>query len=365
MGFQISYAIGLVTMGGLLDKLGVKIIYAIAIAIWSIAGMFHAVAQSVFAFVTARFTLGIGEAANFPCAVKTVTEWFPKRERAFATGLFNSGTNVGAILTPILIPLIVQLWNWKMAFLITGASGIVWLIFWIAFYRKPENSKNLKPCEWKYITQDGKESAETIPWSKIIRHKQTLGICLARFVTDPIWWFLLLWLPKFLYSKYGIDLKNVGLPLFTIYAISMGGSLFGGWFSSHLIKKGRNPVATRKLTIFIMALLVVPIFFASQASNLWLAVILVTMGAFAHQGFAANIFTIVSDIYPKNAVGSMIGLSGFAGAIGGILFSGAVGLILQWTGSYYILFGIASIAYLVCWLSLKLLVPDNEMIEIK
>jgi ACS family hexuronate transporter-like MFS transporter len=364
MGFQAAYAIGLLVMGNLLDKLGIKLVYGIAIAIWSLAGMFHAAAQSVYAFIAARFTLGIGEAANFPAAVKTVTEWFPKRERALATSIFNTGTNVGAMLTPILIPLITIKWDWKVAFLITGASGFVWLLFWIVLYKQPAIAKGLKSSEKEYILQDGKETAEKVPWKKVIPYKQTLGICLARFVTDPIWWFILFWVPKFLNENFQINLSNVGLPLFTIYTISIAGSIFGGWFSSHLVKAGKIPVIARKITIFILAIIVIPIFFASNASNLWLAVTLVTLGAFVHQGFAANIFTIVSDIYPKKAVGSMIGISGFAGSLGGFIFSKIVGDILQNTGSYFLLFGFASMAYLLSWLFLFIFVPNNKKIEI-
>ena len=365
MGFTIAYAIGLISMGGLIDKIGTKLGYIISITVWSLAGMFHAVARNVIAFKIARFTLGIGESANFPAAVKTVTEWFPKRERALATGIFNSGTSIGAMITPLIIPVIALKWGWQSAFLVTGASGFIWLIFWIILYKKPEVNSRLKDSERAYILQDGIEPAEKVPWKKIFYYRQTLGICLARFLTDPIWWFFLYWLPKFLDKTYHLDLHTVGLPIFIIYTVSIAGSIFGGWLSSHFIKQGKKPVASRKLTILFLAILVVPIFFASTASHLWTAVALITLATFAHQGYAANIYTIVSDIYPKNAVGSMIGLSGFAGAIGGSLFSVVVGFILHFTGSYYIVFGIASVSYLLCWLSLKLLVPDGQTISIK
>jgi len=364
MSFQAAYAIGLISMGGLLDKIGTKAGYIIAITIWSIAGMFHAAARSVISFVLARFTLGIGESANFPAAVKTVAEWFPKRERAFATGIFNSGTNIGAIITPLIIPFIALKWGWQWAFISTGALGFIWLIFWALFYKRPENSTRLKPDERKYILQDGEEISKRIPWVKIFPHKQTLGICLARFVTDPVWWFFLYWLPKFLDTNHGIDLSNIGLPLIIIYLISDGGAITGGWLSSFFIRRGKDPVAARKLAILLLALLVVPIFFASVTAHMWMAVGLISMATFAHQGYASNIFTIVSDVYPKDAVGSMIGLSGFAGAVGGVVFSFLVGLILELTGSYYIVFGIASIAYLLCWIVLKLFVPDNKTIII-
>ncbi len=365
MGFQIAYAIGLVSMGSLLDKIGTKTGYTIAMALWSLAGMLHAASRSVFSFFSSRFLLGIGQSANFPASVKTVAEWFPKKERALATGIFNAGTNVGAILTPLLIPLIAIQWGWKWAFISTGLLGFVWLFFWLPVYTKPEANKRLKKAEKDYILQDEQEKPVIkLPWKKIVWHKQTLGICLARFFTDPIWWFFLYWLPKFLFSKHGIDLSHIGLPLIVIYVVSIGGSITGGWISSYLINKGKNVVAARKTTIFIMALLVVPIFMASQTSHMWVAVALISMATFAHQGYAANIFTIVSDIYPKSAVGSVVGLSGFAGAVGGILFAPAVGFILEYTGSYYIVFGIASVAYLLCWLSLKIWVPDHSLVKV-
>jgi ACS family hexuronate transporter-like MFS transporter len=363
MAFQIAYAIGLLTTGSILDRIGTKRGFSIAIILWSLAGMAHAAARSVFTFAVARFALGIGESANFPAAVKTVAEWFPKKERALATGIFNSGPNVGAILTPLIIPIIALNSGWKWAFISTGLLGFVWLIFWMLFYEKPEINEKLSDEERQFILQDEEEpEIEKIPWKKIIAHRQTLGICIARFVTDPIWWFFLYWLPKFLNSNYGIDLSNIGLPLIVIYLVSIGGSIFGGWLSSTLINRGKNPVAARKLTILVMAFFVLPIFLVSSISNMWLSVGLISMATFAHQGYAANIFTLVSDIFPKNAVGSVVGVSGFAGAIGGVLFSAAVGLILEYTGNYYVVFAIASLAYMLCWLALKLLVPDDKKI---
>jgi MFS transporter, ACS family, hexuronate transporter len=366
MAFQIAYAIGMISMGTLLDKIGTRLGFIISISLWSLAGMAHAAARSVFSFSLARFALGIGESANFPAAIKTVAEWFPKKERAVATGIFNSGPNVGAILVPLMIPAIALKWGWQMAFIITGVLGFIWLLFWIPLYRKPELQKRLTETERTYILQDEQEpETKKLPWKSIISFKQTWGICLARFLTDPIWWFFLYWLPKFLNSNYNINLTNIGLPLIVIYVVSIGGSILGGVISSGLINRGMKPVKARKNTIFLMALLVVPIFFASLTANLWVAVLLISMATFAHQGYAANIFTIVSDIFPKNAVGSVTGLAGFAGAVGGILFSAAVGLILELTGSYYVIFGIASVAYLLCWLSLYLLVPNNQVIKIK
>jgi len=366
MAFQAAYAIGLISMGTLLDKIGTRLGFIVSVALLSVAGMFHAAFSTVAAFAVARFSLGIGASANFPAAIKTIAEWFPKKERALATGLFNAGSNFGAILTPLIIPLIALKWGWQWAFISAGALGFVWLLFWIPMYRKPELTKLLSETERNYILQDEQEpETQKLPWKSIVSYKQTWGICLARFLTDPIWWFFLYWLPKYLHSNFHVDLTQIGLPLIVIYVVSIGGSIFGGWLSSFLIKRGKNPLAARKQTIFFMALLVVPIFFTSFISNVWLAVLLISMATFAHQGYAANIFTIVSDIYPKNAVGTVTGLSGFAGAIGGVLFSGAVGLILQITGSYYVVFAIASMAYLLCWLSLHLLVPNNKKIELR
>jgi len=366
MAFQAAYAIGLISMGTLLDKIGTRLGFIVSVALLSVAGMLHAAFSTVAAFSVARFGLGIGASANFPAAIKTIAEWFPKKERALATGLFNAGSNFGAILTPLIIPLIALKWGWQWAFISAGALGFVWLLFWIPMYRKPELTKKLSAVELSYILQDEKEpETQKLQWKSIVSYKQTWGICMARFLTDPIWWFFLYWLPKYLHSNFHVDLTQIGLPLIVIYVVSIGGSIFGGWLSSFLIKRGKNPLAARKQTIFFMALLVVPIFFTSFISNVWLAVLLISMATFAHQGYAANIFTIVSDIYPKNAVGTVTGLSGFAGAIGGVLFSGAVGLILQITGSYYVVFAIASMAYLLCWLSLYLLVPNNQKILIK
>jgi ACS family hexuronate transporter-like MFS transporter len=364
MAFQAAYAIGLLSMGALLDKIGTRLGFIISVSLLSLAGMFHAAVSSVAAFATARFALGIGASTNFPAAIKTIAEWFPKKERALATGLFNSGSNVGAILTPLIIPIVAVKFGWQWAFISAGALGFVWLVFWVVTYRKPEESKKLSTVELKFILQDEKDEAQKLPWKSIISYKQTWGICLARFLTDPIWWFFLFWLPKYLNSTYNIDLLHIGLPLIVVYVVSIVGSVFGGWFSSYLIKRGKNTVSARKFAIFMMALLVVPIFFTSQVSNLWIAVIFVSLATFAHQGYAANIFTIVSDIYPKNAVGSVTGLAGFAGAVGGVLFSGGVGHILEITESYYVIFGVASVAYLLCWLSLQLLVP-NQKIQIE
>lgn len=363
MSFQTAYAIGLLISGVFLDKMGTKVGYFIAMFVWSFASSLHGFANSVLNFSLMRFLLGIGQSFNFPAAVKVVTEWFPKRERALATGIFNTGSNFGAIISPLVIPILAINLGWKLTFVISGGIGIVWLIFWYLMYNRPEMNKNVSEQEKEYILQDNYEIENKISWKKIILYKQTFGICISRFVTDPIWWFFLFWLPKFLNSKFNVNLSNIGLPLIFIYVLSIIGSLTGGWLSSFLIKRNWNPVTARKFTIFIMALLVIPVFFASIVNNLWIAIILIGLATFAHQGYAANIFTIVSDVFPKNSVGTVVGLSGFAGALGGIFFAGITGFILEYTQSYYPIFVIASIAYMICWLSLKLFVPNNEVIK--
>ena len=365
MSFQIAYALGLLITGRFLDKLGVRIGYSIAVGIWSLAASAHALASSVIGFAAARFGLALGESANFPAAIKTVSEWFPKKDRAFATGLFNSGSTIGAILAPLLIPWLAIHWGWQWAFIITGLLGIIWLVCWLPFYRNPRATKGLSAVELDYIESDREpEVTVTIPWSKLLTYRQTVGICLGRFVTDPIWWFFLYWLPKYLSAGHGIDLQAIGLPLIIIYAVSSMGGIGGGWLSSQFIRKGKSIDTARKMSILIVALMVVPIFSLAYFSNLWLAVTLISLAAAAHQGWASNIFTVVSDIYPKNLVGSMTGLAGFSGAIGGIVFSPFIGFILDTTHSYHLVFIIASCAYLLAWVFLKIFIPKIEPLKI-
>jgi ACS family hexuronate transporter-like MFS transporter len=353
--FQIAYAIGLVSMGHLIDKFGTRMGYVWAILVWSIAGMAHAAARTVSGFAIFRFALGIGESANFPAAVKSVAEWFPKKERAFATGLFNSGSTVGAILAPVIVSGITLSLGWRWAFIITGALGFIWIIFWLAYYHKPEKHPRITTEELQYINQDSDESGvkKTVRWLDLFKHKQTIGICTTRFISDWVWWFFLFWIPDFLSKTHGIDIKQVVLPLIVIYTVSSVGGIGGGWISSNYIKKGRSIDYARKTTILICALMILPVMLVSQVANLWIAVGLISLAAAGHQGWASNIFTIVSDIYPKNAVGSMIGLSGFLGAVGGALSASFVGILLEGTGSYFLIFLVASSVYLLNWIILK------------
>lgn len=362
--FKIAYAIGMVGMGNLLDRIGTKKGFSLAIIIWSLAGMAHALAQTVRGFASARFMLGLGESANFPASVKTVAEWFPQKERALAVGIFNSGTNVGSILAPLVVPWLAVVYGWQWAFILTGLIGFIWLILWLTTYRKPEEHPKLSAAELAYIQQDGEDTAERIPWIKLLRRRQTLTICLLKFFTDPVWWFFLFWLPKFLNTNHGISILELGAPLITIYVVSDLGSIAGGWLSSYFIKRGRTADFARKTTIFIAAVCALPIAYASRTGDLWTAVALISLGTAAHQACSANIFTIVSDIFPKQAVGSVIGIIGMAGAIGGVIVAPLVGFILETTGSYILIFSIFSVLYLVAWIVLKIGIPKIKPIEL-
>ena len=397
--FQTAYAIGLLFVGKLMDRIGTKIGFALAIVVWSIAAMAHAwapeigtvfapvVAPIVAAVVSAfnsissvfgaapwtftlsasvagvmvvRFLLGIGEAGNFPASIKTVAEWFPKKERAFATGIFNAGTNVGALATPLAVPLIVIAWGWYEAFIFTGIIGFIWLAFWLLIYKRPEEHKRLSKTELEYIQSDPVEPTASVPWRRLFPHRQTWAFGIGKFLTDPIWWVYLFWLPDFLKKQHGLDLKTFGIPLAIIYIIADVGSVGGGYISGALIKRGWSINKSRKTAMLICALAVVPIIFASITSNLWVAVVLIGIAAAAHQGWSANIFTISSDMFPKQAVGSVVGIGGMMGAVGGMIISPLVGYILDRTGSYVPIFIIAASAYLVALLVIHLLAPKLE-----
>lgn len=358
--FTGAYAVGLLVVGRLMDSFGTRRGFSLAIIFWSAAAMGHALARSAFGFSVARFALGLGEAGNFPAAIKTVAEWFPKKERAFATGIFNSGSNVGAIIAPLVVPWIAINYSWQWAFIITGATGFIWLIFWLIIYRKPEEHPRLSKSELDYIQSDPAEPSVRIPWARLLPHRQTWAFAAGKFLTDPIWWFFLFWLPKFLNETYGLNLSSIGLPLIIIYLAADVGSIGGGWLSSTLIKRGWSINAGRKTAMLICALSVVPILFAARASNLWVAVGLIGLATAAHQGWSANLFTIVSDTFPRRAVGSVVGIGGFAGSVSGMLIATATGFLLEWTGSYVPIFFVAASAYLLALLVVHLLAPRLE-----
>jgi len=357
--FQTAYAIGLLFFGRFIDRFGTRVGYLVAISTWSLAAMAHAAARTAFGFGVARFALGLGESGNFPSAIKTVAEWFPKKERALATGIFNAGCNVGAVIAPAVVPWITVTFGWPAAFLMTGAIGFVWIIFWALLYEVPEKKKSLSRRELAYILSDPAEWApEKIGWLSLLKYRQTWAIVIGKFLTDPIWWFYLYWLGKFLNARFGLTLIKLGLPLVAVYALADVGSVGGGWISSALIKKGGTVNRSRKVVMLVCALCVVPVMAANQVSGLWSAVLLIGLAASAHQAWSANIFTFASDMFPKKAVGSVTGLGGMAGAIGGMLFSALAGHILEWTGSYFILFIISGSAYLLALGLIQLLAPN-------
>lgn len=387
--FQLAYAIGLLLAGRVMDKIGTRRGFAIAVVLWSIAAVAHACADwfpwlklptvnldattgfsivmlsgAAAGFALARFALGIGEAGNFPAAIKTTAEWFPKKERALATGIFNSGTNVGALLTPLAVPWITLHWGWQWAFIGTGLTGFLWLAWWLWIYRAPEEHPRLTPAELAYIRSDPIEATEPIEWKKLLPHRQTWAFAIGKFMTDPIWWLYLFWIPDFLNRNHGLDLKSIGLPLVVIYLVADVGSIGGGWISSALIKRGWTVNRSRKTAMLICALSVVPIMFAAKAANLWVAVGLVSLAAAAHQGWSANLFTLTSDMFPRRAVGSVVGIGGMAGAIGGMFIALIVGEILQRTGSYVPIFIMAGSAYLIALAVIHFLAPKLEAAEV-
>ncbi|MGB2867404.1 MAG: MFS transporter [Bacteroidota bacterium] len=358
--FSAAYAIGLLLVGRMMDWLGTKKGFSLALIVWSIAAMAHAAARSVAGFAAARFALGLGESGNFPASIKTIAEWFPKKERALATGIFNAGSNIGAVVTPLVVPWITLTYGWQWAFIATGALGFIWLLFWWFSYRRPEEHPKVTKEELAHIQSDPAESSEPVKWRRLFLHRQTWAFAVGKFMTDPVWWIYLFWVPDFLNKNYGITLLTIGLPLVVIYVIADIGSIGGGWISSAFIKRGWSVNAARKTAMLICALCVVPIIFASQVDDLWIAVGLVGLAASAHQGWSANLFTLVSDMFPRRAVGSVVGMGGMAGMIGGMIIAKVVGYILQWTGSYVPIFLIAGFTYLVALLFIHLLVPKLE-----
>ena len=319
--------------------------------------MGHAIAVSLPSFVVARTALGVGEGGVFPASIKCVAEWFPKKERALATGIFNAGTNIGAIVTPLVVPWIVVHLGWRWAFLLTGAIGFVWLIFWLWLYRSPEKHPYCTAAERAYIQSDPVARAGKIKWSELLPHRQTWAFAAGKFMIDPIWYFILFWIPDYLQRAHALHLTQIGLPIVVIYVISDLGSIGGGWVSSTLIRRGFSVNAARKWAMFLCALCVLPIAWVYRISGLWPATVLLGLAAAGHQGFSANLLTLPSDLFPSRAVASVVGIGGMAGAIGGMLIAEVVGHVLQWTGSYMIPFFIAASAYMVALLFIHLLSP--------
>ena len=355
--FQAAYAAGMVVAGRFIDRVGTRVGYGLAIVFWSLAAMAHALCNSVFGFTLARGALGLGESAAFPASIKTVTEWFPQKERALATGLFNAGSNVGAILTPLVVPWIAIHWGWRYAFLIAGAAGFLWFALWIIVYRTPEEHPRCSARELEYIRSDSPRRSLNLSWTTLLGFRQTWAFLIAKFLTDPVWWFYLFWLPGFLQSAHGLNLMQLGLPLVIIYVISDGGSIAGGWLSSRLIRSGLSVNTARKIAMLVCAACVVPIIAVYKGHGLWITVALIGLAAAAHQGFSANLFTTASDMFPREAIASVVGIGGMAGGVGGMLIAKVVGYALQATGSYLIPFLISGFSYLVALLALHLLAP--------
>ena len=381
--FQLAYAIGLLLAGRLIDRIGTRIGFALFVFLWSLAAMAHAEAErygpavvvllgafgltyapSVAGFIAARFALGLGESGNFPAAIKAVAEWFPVKERAFATGLFNSGTNIGAVVAPLIVPWITVTYGWYWTFIATGAIGFLWIALWLPLFGQPGSHPRVNAAELGHIQSDPSPPVVKVSLRAILPHRQAWAFAIGKFMTDPIWWLYLFWVPDFLSRNHGLNLLAVGPPLVAIYLIADIGSIGGGWLSSALIKRGWSVNRARKTAMFVSAVAVVPIVFASQASNLWVAVLLVALAAAAHQGWSANMFTLASDMFPRHAVGTVVGFGGMAGAIGGMLIAKLTGYILETTGSYLPVFLIAGSTYLTALLIIHLLAPRLERVEL-
>jgi ACS family hexuronate transporter-like MFS transporter len=358
--FQFAYAIGYLVMGPMIDRLGTRKGYTISALIWSVAAMAHAGVQTVAGFGAARFALGLGEGGSFPASIKTVAEWFPRKERALATAIFNSGTNLGPIIVPLTIPWITIHYGWRMTFIITGVLNLAWIIPWLLVYRPPEEHKTVSSAELAYIRSDPSEPVVRIPWASLLPHRQLWAIAIGKFLTDPVWWLFLFWVPDFLNRTHGLNLLALELPLVVIYCGATVGSLGGGWLSGALLKRGWTVNASRKTAMLVCACAAVPIVFAAHASSLWVAVGILTLSTAAHQGWSANLFTLSSDMFPRRAVGSITGIIGTAGACGGMLVAEVVGYLLQKTGSYSLIFAIAGCAYLTALLVIHLIVPRLE-----
>jgi len=355
--FQTSYAVGMILIGRLIDRLGTRIGYAVAMIFWSFASMGHAIANSLAGFVVARFALGLGESGVFPASIKCVAEWFPEKERALATGIFNAGTNVGAIITPFLVPWIAIQVGWRWAFIVTGALGFAWLALWLTIYRNPEQHYRYVNSELELIHSDPAETSGRIPWLPLLSHRQTWAFAAGKFMTDPIWWFYLFWIPDYLQRQHGLRLNQIGPPILAIYLISDFGSVAGGWLSSSLLKQGLSVNAARKWAMLVCGLCVLPIAAVYRIPGLWPAAILIGLAAAGHQGFSANLYTLTSDLFPSRAVASIVGIGGMAGAVGGMLIAQIVGHVLQWTNSYMLPFFLAASAYLLALLLIHLLSP--------
>lgn len=365
--FQCFYAVGFLTFGRVIDAVGVRIGYAVAFTIWTVASIGHGLIHTVTQFAIARSILGFGESGSFPASLKAVSEWFPQKERAQAVGIFNAGTAMGPIITPLVVPAITLAYGWRAAFISIGIITALWLVAWILMYRRPQEHPRVSPAELAHIQSDETPTESAAPaakisWFKLLTFRQTWAYALGKFLTDPIWWLYLFWLPDFLNKRHGLDLKTFGPPLIAIYILADVGSVFGGWASSKQLKAGRTPNAARKSTMLVCALLVTPIVAAQFVGNLWGAVAIIGLAAASHQAWSANLMTLPSDLFPKQAVASVIGIGGMAGAIGGMLMTTYNGYILELFKSYQPIFIVAGSAYLIAILVIHTLTPKLEKV---
>jgi MFS transporter, ACS family, hexuronate transporter len=358
--FMLSYAFGFAFSGWLMDKIGTRIGFTIALIIWSIAAAGHAFARTVGGFMLARFLLGLGESGNYPAAIKTIAEWFPKRERAFATGIINAGTNVGATISPAIVPLIYVYEGWQAAFIVTGLAGMIWVLFWWPIYRQPQEHPWLSPQELSYIESDPPDPPVRIPWRRLLTYPQVWAFAIAKALTDSIWWFYLFWFAPFMAEQFDVDIKTIGWPMVTVYLMADIGSVLGGLQSSWLLGRGWSTNAARKTAMLTYAILIVPVALAPLVSEKWLAVFLIGVAAGSHQGFSANLYTITSDIFPRRAIGSIVGIGGFAGSMGGFALQLGAGWLKEWTGNFVTLFAMAGSAYLIALAVVQILIPRVE-----
>ncbi|HEY0105902.1 MAG TPA: MFS transporter [Rhizomicrobium sp.] len=355
--FQLAYGVGYIAFGRIVDRIGARLGYALAVTLWTIGHMAHALVTSAAGFALVRIPLALGESGAFPASLAAISEWFPTKERAFAICLFNAGTNIGAILAPLIVPAVTLAFGWRAAFLVTGMFTVVWLIVWLWFYRAPRRHKGVSAKELAHIESDPQEAPRPYPWVRLLSRRETWAYIAGRFLIDPIWWTFLFWLPDFFGRQYGLDLKSYGPPLVAIYVLADLGSIAGGWGSSSLLSLGASLNVARKTAMLACALAVVPVVFAVFAHNLWLAVGLIGLACAGHQGFSANLYALPSDLFPRWMAGSVVGLGGASGALGGMLMAKYAGFVLQTFGSYVPIFVVAACAYLVALLAVHLLVP--------
>jgi MFS transporter, ACS family, hexuronate transporter len=364
VAFQAAYAIGLLVAGGIIDSIGVRLGYALSIGIWSLAAISHSLARTPLSFGISRFFLGLGESGNFPAAIKTVAEWFPKKERALATGIFNCGTNFGATVVPLVVPWIAVTIGWQWAFIFTGIFSLTWLLIWWTTYRNPEHYPGLSAVELAHIRSDPPESKTRVPWLRLLGYRQSWALLIGKGLTDPVWWFLLFWLPKYFSSTFSMKLEGLALPLVIIYNAAAVGSIGGGWLPAQGVKLGLKIKTARRLSMLLCALGALPLITLGSIHTLWIAIAVISLAVASHQGWSANIFTLASDIFPRSAVGSVTGFAGFGGAIGGMAAAAIVSHVLQRYHTYAGVFLACGVAYLTALLIIQLLVPRNDLITV-